>query len=115
MTKNPYAASEKSPEGTGSDEELDSGEVAYNVVTDTVTGLNLRGSDNKFQAKFTAISTVLLAVVGALAAFFNPRWNLPWFGGALAGGFCGMVIGIFLSGIFLMVFRGFRHLRGKHS
>jgi len=37
---------------------------AYNVVTDTVTGVNLRWSDNKFQAVFVAGSVVVLAPLG---------------------------------------------------
>ena len=115
MSENAYATSEESPGGPGLDAELGAGEAAYNVVTDTVTGLNLRGGGNKFQAKFTAISMALGAVVGVLAAFHYARWNLPSFGAALAGGFLGMLNGIFFSGIFLMVFRGLRSMRGKHN
>lgn len=115
MSENPCATSEESPGGPGLDAELGAGEAAYTVVTDTVPGLNLRGSDNKFQAKFTAISTALGAVVGVLAAFHYARWNLPSFGAALAGGFVGMLNGIFFSGSYLMVFRGLCHMRGKHS
>ncbi len=62
------------------------------------------------------VAVVLVAAgVGAVLAVFNPRWNLPWFGGALIGSFAGLVIGIFSSGTFLMIFRATRHLKGKHD
>lgn len=88
---------------------------AYNVVTDTVTGVNVRWSDNKFQAIFVLLSIVATALLGALLAAFNSRWNLPWYGGALIGSFAGLVIGILGSGIFLMFYRAVRHFKGKHD
>lgn len=89
--------------------------AAYNVVTDTVTGVNVRWSDNKFQAIFVLVSMVVMALLGALLAALNSQWDLPWFGGALVGSFAGLVIGIFGSGIFLMFYRAARHIKGKHD
>jgi hypothetical protein len=89
--------------------------AAYNVVTDTVTGVNVRWSDNKFQAIFVSISMVVSAALGALLAALNAQWNLPWYGGALIGAFLGSVFGVLGSGIFLMFYRAARHLKGKHD
>ena len=58
---------------------------------------------------------VLLAVVGAVLAVLNGRWELPWYGGALFGGLAGLVIGLFASGIFLMIYRAVQHIKGKHN
>jgi hypothetical protein len=89
--------------------------AAYNVVTDVVTGVNVRGSDNRFQAVFILVTIVLLAAVGALLARWNRDWQLPWYGGALFGAFAGLVAGFFASGIFLMIYRAVRHIQGKHE
>ena len=35
--------------------------------------------------------------------------------GALVGGFGGLIVGLLASGIFLMIYRGLRHARGKHD
>ena len=89
--------------------------ASYNVVTDTLTGVNVRWSDNKFQAVFVFVSVILASLVGAILAALNAHWDLPWYGGALIGSFAGLVIGIFASGIFLMVYRAARHISGKHD
>lgn len=89
--------------------------ATYNVVTDTVTGVNVRWKDNKFQAIFVFISIVVTATLGVILATLNSPWNLPWHGGALIGSFAGLVIGIFGSGIFLMIYRAARHISGKHD
>ena len=90
-------------------------ETAYNVVTDFVTGVNVRRQDNKFQAIFIVCSLLLAALVGGILASLQPSWNLPWYGGALIGGFLGLVLGFFASGIFLMIYRAMRHLQGHHD
>lgn len=115
MPENPFQA----PRDSHAREEKQPGlaptKAAYNVVTDTVTGVNVRWSDNKFQAIFVLISMVVIAALGALLAALNAQWNLPWFGGALIGAFLGLVIGVLGSGIFLMFYRAARHLKGKHD
>lgn len=90
-------------------------EAEYNIVTDTVTGLNLRMSDNKFQAIVVVLSMVMASVLGAIAAALNVSWELPWYGGALIGSFAGLVFGTLGSGMFLMFYRGVRHMQGKHD
>jgi len=71
--------------------EISAGHAAYNVVSDTVTGLNVRKSDNKFQVKFIFVSVVLLALIGAFVAWLN---SAAWYGGAMAGAFCGLIVGM---------------------
>ena len=89
-------------------------EETYHLVSDTVTGLNVRMSDNKFQALFILGTVLLLATIGmGLAALF-PDWNLPWYAGALLGALAGLVLGLFTSGFLLMIYRGARHLKGDH-
>ncbi len=92
-----------------------SGRDVYNIVSDTVVGLNVRKSDNIFQAKFIGITVLVLATIGGASAALNSEWNLPWFGGALAGAFAGLIIGVFASGIFLMIYRAVKHVKGDHK
>ena len=89
--------------------------AAYNVVSDTVTGLNVRKNDNKFQAIFIGISVLIWAMIGTILAVWKTDWELPWFGGAMIGAFAGLVLGVFASGIFLMVYRAIMHMQGRHD
>ncbi|TVS07975.1 MAG: hypothetical protein EA424_29160 [Planctomycetaceae bacterium] len=84
------------------------GREAYNVISDTVTGVNVRVSDNVFQAIAILVCLALGAGIGAAA--FQER--VP---AALVGGFIGLVVGLFGSGIWLMCYRAIRHLRGRHD
>ena len=79
----------------------------YNVVTDTVAGPNIRLRDNLFQAA----AIFICAVLGALIAWIV--WRGP--GEAIAGAFVGLIVGLFGSGIFLMIYRAVRHISGKHD
>lgn len=116
MPDNPFQASIEETEKLDSlPRSVDPDQAIYNVVVDTVTGVNARWSDNLFQAIFVFVSVVVVAVLGAVLAYLNPSWNLPWFGGALFGGFLGLLIGILASGIYLMLYRAGRHLKGKHD
>ncbi|MBC8354684.1 MAG: hypothetical protein H8E66_22115 [Planctomycetes bacterium] len=83
------------------------GKEAYNIVSDTVTGANVRWKDNLFQALSILVCILLGAGIGALS--IEER-----IGGALVGGFAGMIIGVLGSGTFLMVFRAIMHMRGRH-
>ena len=80
--------------------------AAYNIVSDTVTGLNVRKRDNKFQAVFIFGSVLLFATASAVLTVFNGQWKLPWYGGTLVGAFAGLVIGVLASGTILMFYRG---------
>ncbi len=110
----PGSAMDADPE-TSQTENTFSGRDAYNVVSDTVTGVNVRISDNLFQALFILAAILLLAALGAVLAAVYGGQNLPWYGGALIGAFAGLVVGFFASGIFLMIYRAIRHLKGKHG
>ncbi len=96
-------------------DDVSSGRAAYNIVSDTVAGVNVRARDNLFQAVFILAAVVVLAVLGAVLAALNGDWDLPWYGGAIFGAFGGLVVGFFTSGIFLMIYRAVRHLQGKHD
>ena len=87
----------------------------YRFVADVVTGVNFRLKDNVLQAIFVLAATVVGAFLGAILAALNPGWNLPWFGGAMFGAFLGMIVGTFASGVFLMIYRALRQLRGEHD
>jgi len=89
--------------------------ATYNLVSDTLVGVNVRRSDNLFQLNCIGLSMLALAAVGAGLAAFNGQWELPWYGGALIGAFAGLICGTFASGIFLMVYRAMRHMRGEHD
>lgn len=116
MSENPFRAP---TDGANADHDqaqsISSGRAAYNVVSDTVTGVNVRWSDNKFQAVFVLVSVTVASLIGAILAALNAQWNLPWYGGALIGSFVGLVIGIIASGVFLMFYRAARHIRGQHD
>ena len=91
------------------------GKAAYNIVSDTVGGVNVRKSDNLFQAICILVSIVLLAALGAALAVIYGGQDFPWYGGALLGAFAGLVVGVFASGIFLMIYRAVRHIQCKHD
>lgn len=116
MHENPYQTPAHEPLGTSEKTEVISTDrAAYNLVTDTVTGVNARWSDNRFQLVFVLFSTAIGAVALAILAAIYPSWSLPWYGGALIGSFLGMVFGIFASGVVVMIYRTWRHLQGKHD
>ena len=116
MTENPFnSPTEVTKAEQPECQPISSGRATYNVVSDTVTGVNLRWSDNKFQAVCVLASVVLSSSAGTILALVNANWNLPWYGGALFGAFAGLVIGVFSSGIFLMVYRAVQHFKGKHE
>ena len=116
VTENPYEPPVDARNNNGvSSSSITHARATYNVISDTVTGVNVRWSDNRFQAIFVAISVIVTALLGALLAALNPSWNLPWYGGGLIGSFAGLVVGILGSGIVLMFYRAARHVKGKHD
>ncbi|MCA9247153.1 MAG: hypothetical protein KDA42_08565 [Planctomycetales bacterium] len=78
------------------------------AVADTIVGLNLRVSDNVFQAVAIAGCILLGATTGALLVEEPPA-------GAVFGGFAGLVFGFFASGIVLMFARARPHMRRKRD
>lgn len=116
MNENPYQPPPQKPIADVDKPDIVSTDrAAYNLIADTLTGVNARWSDNRFQLIFVLISVALGALAMAVLALLYPSWFLPWYGGALIGAFLGLVAGIFASGLFLMVYRASRHLRGKHD
>jgi hypothetical protein len=81
---------------------------AFNLVTDTVAGPNVRLKDNLYQGLAIVICLILGSLIGLLAATDRGF-------GAVLGGFAGLLVGLFGSGIFLMVYRAIRHARGRHD
>ena len=84
------------------------GRQTYNVVSDTVTGANVRLKDNVIQGLAILVCLVLGMVIGAIAV----TERVP---GAVVGGFIGLLVGLFGSGIFLMIYRAIMHVRGRHD
>jgi hypothetical protein len=79
-------------------------------VFDTVTGPNLRASDNLIQLAVIAGGAVLCA--GGGAAYGWATHNSP-LGCALVGGFAGVVLSLFLSGAIIGLVRFVLALRNR--
>lgn len=96
----------------------ETGQDAYNIVSDTVVGINLRKADNWFQLKVLLVSLAIGVPLGAVigASLVDPAERV---GSALAGalvlGFLSVVLSVFGSGIYLMIYRAVRHWKGKHD
>ncbi|MEM6330932.1 MAG: hypothetical protein AAF790_11870 [Planctomycetota bacterium] len=125
-TVNPYQSPRSqspepvSPDGqaegaAGDAARVSSTQAAYNVVADTAVGVNYRVWDNVMQASIIFVSAVALSMVGSIYAALFSGADTPWWIGALVGGFVGVVVGLFGSGVFLMVYRAVRHARGQHD
>ncbi len=101
-----------------SPQETATGRDAYNIVSDIVVGMNVRKSDNWFQVKVMLVCVLLGApvgaVLGAVVAEAGHR-GMGVLAGGLGLGFVGVVLGLFGSGIYLMIYRFVRHLQGKHD
>jgi hypothetical protein len=95
----------KQPEGTPG--KPLTGRQAYNLVSDTVAGPNIRLKDNLYQGLAILFCLILGGLIGYLAVTNQPM-------GALVGG-GGLLVGLFGSGLFLMVYRAVKHARGKHD
>jgi hypothetical protein len=112
--ENPYELTAATRE-EAKPESTKSAQAAYNIVTDVVTGVNVRKSDNLFQLKCIGICALLGAPVGSVVAGVTGDGGFVWLAGAIVGAFLGVVIGLFGSGIFLMIYRAQAHIKGKHD
>lgn len=90
-------------------EEPSKGNEDVNIVIDVVTGPNMRWRDNLYQGLAILVCMLLGAAIGYFTALRDHGFA------AVLGGFLGVVIGLFGSGAVLMVYRGLRHLGGKHD
>ena len=84
------------------------------VFADTVTGVNLRWKDNLFQGVFVGISVLVCGLLGVVLAALTPKWRMDMGAIGVAGAFAGLVLGVFTSGFFLMIYRARQHLNRKH-
>jgi hypothetical protein len=80
----------------------------YNLVSDTAIGVNIRRKDNLYQALAIFVCLLLGILIGFLV-MSDP------IAGLFVGGFVGLLVGLLSSGIFLMVYRFIRHIRGQHD
>ena len=110
----------------------------YNIVSDTVVGVNARKSDNLLQAKITIITIIIGAIIGVIfdgnaeASEQLPSHlqhlvkepvlkvalgvvGLENHTGLVAGAIAGLILGFLGSGFYLMVFRAVKHASGDHE
>src|SRR5262245_25885498 len=82
---------------------------AYNIVCDIGTGVNFRIKDNLLQAIAIFVCFVSGIPIGGLVgwAFFKDGLAT----GLFLGGGIGLLAGLFGSGIFIMFYRGWRHVK----
>jgi len=71
-------------------------------IFDTVTGPNLRASDNLIQLAAISLGGLSSAIFGAIVAWLYGTHPMV---GVLLGGFAGVVVSLFLSGAILGVLR----------
>ena len=120
-SSNPFADNPSVPPvdpAEGTPDKSATGREAYNIVSDTVVGMNIRKSDNLFQLKVILVCVLIGVPVGAIAGALLSDSNnrlVGALGGGLGLGFAGVVLGLFGSGIYLMIYRAVRHLKGKHD
>ncbi len=79
-------------------------------VFDTVTGPNLRVSDNLIQLAAICGGAILCAIIGAVWAWMTQNHPMV---GVLVGGFAGVVLSLFLSGAILGLVRFFSAVKRR--
>ena len=84
------------------------GRQQYNLVPDTIAGPNVRLKDNVIQG----ISVLVGVLIGAGVGWSVVDEPIP---GLLAGGVGGMLVGVFGSGLYLMIYRAMKHVRKDHD
>ena len=78
---------------------------AYNIVSDTVTGVNVRLKDSVVQL----VACVIGLLLGGLLGFI-----LGGLTGLGVGCVLGLIAGVLVSGFFIMIYRFIMHIMGKH-
>jgi hypothetical protein len=73
------------------------------IIADTVAGSNLRLWDNLVQGGAVLVGLGIGALVGGVMGEFETP-------AILIGGAIGLVVGLFVSGILLMIYRLVRHI-----
>ena len=91
-----------------SDDDPMTDKQTINLITDTVVGPNLRWRDNLYQAFAILVCSIVGVAIGCLM-------TQDRIGGGMLGLVAGMLVGLFGSGIFLMIYRAVQHARGKHD
>ena len=81
-----------------------SSKETYNVVSDTVVGVNVRKKDNIIQGLIILVTVIIGLVIGQVYGGF-----------LLLGGLGGLIVGFLGSGFYLMVFRAVKHASGNHD
>ena len=81
-----------------------SSKETYNVVSDTVVGINVRKKDNLIQGLIILVTIIIGLVIGQMYGGF-----------LLLGGLAGLIVGFLVSGIFLMIYRAVKHASGDHD
>jgi hypothetical protein len=81
-----------------------SSKETYNVVSDTVVGINVRMKDNLIQGLIILVTIIIGLVIGQMYGGF-----------LLLGGLAGLIVGFLVSGIFLMIYRAVKHASGDHD
>ena len=76
----------------------------YNVVSDTVVGVNVRAKDNLIQGVIILFTVIIGLVIGQMYGGF-----------LLLGGLGGLIVGFLGSGIFLMIYRAVKHASDNHE
>ena len=78
----------------------------YNVIADTVTGVNIHFKDNMVQL----ISCIIGLVLGGIIGFIFGKWI-----GLGVGCFVGLISGTLISGFYIMIYRLIMHAKGQHK
>ena len=81
-----------------------SSKETYNVVSDTLVGVNVRKKDNIIQGLIIIVTVIIGLVIGQMYGGF-----------LMLGGLGGLIIGFLVSGIFLMIYRAVKHASGDHD
>ena len=76
----------------------------YNVVSDTVIGVNVRAKDNLIQGSIILVTVIIGLVIGHMYGGF-----------LLLGGLGGLILCFLGSGNFLMIYRAVKHASGDHD